>query len=91
MSESVELADKRVLIIEDQKAFQVMLKGLLLNLGAKEVEAKRTGEAGIAAYVRRPFDVMLVDYNLGRGKNGRQVLEELKHRGVLKEDTIFFI
>ena len=91
MSESVELADKRVLIIEDQKAFQVMLKGLLLNLGAKEVEAKRTGEAGIAAYVRRPFDVMLVDYNLGRGKNGRQVLEELKHRAVLKGDTIFFI
>ncbi|RUO45733.1 tetratricopeptide repeat-containing response regulator [Idiomarina aquatica] len=91
MSEFVELADKRVLIIEDQKAFQVMLKGLLLNLGAKEVEAKRTGEAGIAAYVRKPFDVMLVDYNLGRGKNGRQVLEELKHRGVLKEDTIFFI
>lgn len=91
MSESIELADKRVLIIEDQKAFQVMLKGLLLNLGAKEVEAKRTGEAGIAAYVQRPFDVMLVDYNLGRGKNGRQVLEELKHRGVLKEDTIFFI
>ena len=91
MTGSVELADKRVLIIEDQKAFQVMLKGLLLNLGAKEVEAKRTGEAGIAAYVRKPFDVLLVDYNLGRGKNGRQVLEELKHRGVLKEETIFFI
>lgn len=91
MSESIELADKRVLIIEDQKPFQVMLKGLLLNLGAKEVEAKRTGEAGIAAYARRPFDIMLVDYNLGRGKNGRQVLEELKHRGLLKEDTIFFI
>ncbi|MGM0525623.1 MAG: response regulator [Pseudomonadota bacterium] len=91
MSDSVELTDKRVLIIEDQKAFQVMLKGLLINLGAKEVEAKRTGEAGIAAYIRKPFDIMLVDYNLGRGKNGRQVLEELKHRGVLKEDTIFFI
>lgn len=91
MSDSVELNDKRVLIIEDQKAFQVMLKGLLINLGAKEVEAKRTGEAGIAAYIRSPFDIMLVDYNLGRGKNGRQVLEELKHRGVLKEDTIFFI
>lgn len=91
MTETVELTDKRVLIIEDQKAFQVMLKGQLINLGAKGVEAKRTGEAGIAAYLRKPFDILLVDYNLGRGKNGRQVLEELKHRGAFKEDTIFFI
>lgn len=91
MNESFDLTDKRVLIIEDQKAFQGMLKGLLLNLGAKDVQTKRTGEAGIAAYIRQPFDIMLVDYNLGRGKNGRQVLEELQHRGVLKTDTLFII
>lgn len=91
MSEALDLSDKRVLIIEDQKAFQVMLKGLLINLGAKEVDAKRTGEAGIAAYARRPYDILLVDYNLGRGKNGRQVLEELRQRGMLKPETLFFI
>lgn len=91
MSEVLDLSEKRVLIIEDQKAFQVMLKGLLINLGAKEVDAKRTGEAGIAAYARRPYDIMLVDYNLGRGKNGRQVLEELRQRGMLKPETLFFI
>lgn len=91
MNDSIDLTDKRVLIIDDQKAFQVMMKGLLMSLGAKDVQAKRTGDAGIAAYIRQPFDIMLVDYNLGRGKNGRQVLEELQQRGVLKATTVFII
>ncbi|EKE84833.1 tetratricopeptide repeat-containing response regulator [Idiomarina xiamenensis] len=91
MSQSLELSDKRVLIIDDQKPFQVMLKGLLLNLGAKDVVAKNTGESGIAAHQNQPFDILLVDYNLGSGKNGRQVLEELRVRNLLREDTVFFL
>jgi len=91
MDKTLELNDKRVLLIDDQKPFQVMLKGLLLNLGAKDVQIKTTGEAGIAAYIKNPHDILLVDYNLGRGRNGRQVLEELQVRGLMKEHTLFFI
>lgn len=91
MDKTLELNDKRVLVIDDQKPFQVMLKGLLLNLGAKDVQVKTTGEAGIAAYIKNPHDILLVDYNLGRGRNGRQVLEELQVRGLMKEHTLFFI
>ncbi len=91
MDKTLELNNKRVLLIDDQKPFQVMLKGSLLNLGAKEVQVKSTGEAGIAAYVKNPHDILLVDYNLGSGKNGRQVLEELQVRGLMKPHTLFFI
>ena len=56
MDKTLELNDKRVLLIDDQKPFQVMLKGLLLNLGAKDVQIKTTGEAGIGAATRRLFD-----------------------------------
>lgn len=65
MDKTLELNNKRVLLIDDQKPFQVMLKGLLLNLGAQDVQVKTTGEAGIAAYIKNPHDILLVDYNLG--------------------------
>lgn len=91
MSQVLDLSQAKILIIDDQKPFQVMLKGLLHAMGARQVVAKSTGEAGVAAHYNQPFDILLVDYNLGHGKNGRQVLEELQVRRLLKEQTIFFL
>ncbi|RUO34678.1 tetratricopeptide repeat-containing response regulator [Aliidiomarina soli] len=91
MSDSIQIADKKILIIDDQKPFQVMLKGLLSQLGARDVTAVGSGEAGIAAHNRDAYDILLVDYNLGRGKNGRQVLEEMKVRELLRPNGLFFI
>lgn len=91
MTESVSLADKKILIIDDQKPFQVMLKGLLSQLGARDVTTVASGEAGIASHNRHGFDILLVDYNLGRGKNGRQVLEEMRVRDLLRPNGLFFI
>lgn len=91
MSESLQLSDKKILIIDDQKPFQVMLKGLLSQLGARDVTAVASGEAGIASHNRHGFDILLVDYNLGQGKNGRQVLEEMRVRDLLRPNGLFFI
>lgn len=91
MSDTIQITDKKILIIDDQKPFQVMLKGLLSQLGARDVTAVASGEAGIAAHNREAYDILLVDYNLGRGKNGRQVLEEMKVRELLRPNGLFFI
>lgn len=91
MTESVTLADKKILIVDDQKPFQIMLKGLLTQLGARDVTAVASGEAGIAAHHRHGYDILLVDYNLGQGKNGRQVLEEMRVRDLLRPNGLFFI
>lgn len=91
MSDSLTLSDKKILIIDDQKPFQVMLKGLLSQLGARDVTAVASGEAGIASHNRHGFDILLVDYNLGNGKNGRQVLEEMRVRDLLRPNGLFFI
>lgn len=91
MSDSIQLADKKILIIDDQKPFQVMLKGLLSQLGARDVTAVASGEAGVASHNRHGFDILLVDYNLGHGKNGRQVLEEMQVRDLLRPQGLFFI
>src|SRR5690554_1554242 len=91
MSGELDLSRKKVLIIDDQKTFQVMLKSMLLNLGALQVATVSSGEAGLAAHRQHRFDILLVDYNLGRGKNGRQVLEELRVKDMLRPDGIFML
>ena len=91
MSNELDLSRKKILIIDDQKTFQVMLKTMLLNMGALQVVTVASGEAGLAAHKQHHFDILLVDYNLGRGKNGRQVLEELRVLELLRPDGVFIL
>lgn len=90
-SSSFDLSKKKILIIDDQKTFQIMLKSMLLSLGALQVVTVSSGEAGLASHRQHRFDILLVDYNLGRGKNGRQVLEELRVKDLLRPDGVFIL
>ncbi|KMT65511.1 response regulator [Catenovulum maritimum] len=89
MLSGLDYRDKTFLVIDDQRPFQLMLKGILINLGARLVSLAATGEAAIQAAKERQFDFLLIDYNLGaRRKNGRQLIEELRERELLKSDCI---
>ncbi|GDY25462.1 response regulator [Agarivorans sp. Toyoura001] len=68
-----------------------MLKAMLQNFGANDVFFANTGEAAVRACRKRKFDILLVDYNLGTGKNGGQLLEELRVSQLLEVDALFFI
>lgn len=46
-------------------------------------------EEAISKYAEHYHNVILVDYNLGEGLSGLQLLEELNHRELLKPGTIF--
>jgi CheY-like chemotaxis protein len=35
------------------------------------------------------YDIILCDFNLGEGRDGQQLLEELRHRGLISLDTAF--
>ena len=88
LKENLDLSEKTILIVDDQKPFQVMLKGMLHNMGASSVFMSITGENAIAKCKEHPFDLVFIDYNLGAGKNGRQLLEELKARKLVKPACI---
>ncbi|BEU04092.1 response regulator [Agarivorans sp. OAG1] len=91
MATQYNYSDKQILIVDDQRAFQVMLKAMLQNFGATDVYFANTGEAAVRACKKRKFDILLVDYNLGTGKNGGQLLEELRVSELLEVDALFFI
>ena len=80
-ADEVPLDQRRVLLVEDNPDTQVLVSDLLEQTSSVAVvssadEAVRTAEEKAAA--EQPFDVVLVDINLGRGPDGTEVLKRLR-------------
>ena len=67
----------RILVVEDENAIRLALKGLLRREGY-DVELATTGEEAIAALRAGVFDLVLTDLALGRGASGMDVLHAAK-------------
>lgn len=81
----------RFLIVDDFSDFRSSLKAMLRDLGAGEVDSAEHGEGAIALCRQKRYDVILQDYNLGSGKNGQQVLEELHAAGLISHQCVFIM
>ncbi|MBW2288561.1 MAG: sigma-54-dependent Fis family transcriptional regulator [Deltaproteobacteria bacterium] len=69
----------RILVVEDERAIQLALSGLLRRQGY-EVEVAGSGDDALAALVDGAFDLVLTDLALGRGPDGMDVLRGAKER-----------
>jgi DNA-binding response OmpR family regulator len=79
---------KNILIIDDQKPFQIMLRGMLKDLGVDTISVAQSGEAAIIECGKNRYDILFIDYNLGDGRNGRQLFEEIKERKLIPDPSI---
>lgn len=79
---------KNILIIDDQKPFQIMLRGMLKDLGVDTISVAQSGEAAIIECGKNRYDILFIDYNLGDGRNGRQLFEEIKERKLIPDSSI---
>lgn len=64
---------------------------MLGNLGVVNVQMASNGSEVMQMCQHRKFDMILCDYDLGKGKTGQQVLEELRHRKMIPSSTVFII
>ncbi len=88
----MNFANKQVLIIEDQRPFLLLLRGLLNAMGASKVVTKATAEQSISECKKNKFDIILCDLHLGvNKKNGFELIEELRARKLIKPTCIFII
>ena len=69
----------RILIVEDERAIQLALSGLLRREGY-EVEVASSGEEALAKFAAAPCDLVLTDLALGRGASGMDVLKGAKQQ-----------
>lgn len=83
----------KYLIVDDYADMRSMVKAIFQALGvpAEDIGMTRNGEEAIELMTENHYDVVLCDYNLGPGKDGQQVLEEARQRGLLGLHSIFIM
>jgi DNA-binding NtrC family response regulator len=74
----------RILVVEDERAIQLALSGLLGRAGY-EVSLASSGDEAIARLSEQSFDLVLTDLALGHGPSGLDVLRESKR---LRPETV---
>jgi len=77
------------LVIDDFPDMRGSIRRMLANFGMATIETASTGEEAVMKCEHDQFDIILCDYNLGDGKSGQQILEELRYRNLLKFTSCF--
>ncbi len=81
----------RFLVVDDFENFRLSIRQMIRAFGVESIEVASNGEDAVSRCEFEEFDVILCDYNLGPGKNGQQILEELRHNKLLKQTSIFIL
>lgn len=83
--------DKTFLLIDDFVEFRHSLKMMVEAIGATHICQASCGQEAIALYSQYQHDFILLDFNLGDGINGLQLLAELGFKDILRQDTIVIL
>ena len=84
-------SDKTALLIEDMAEARIMQKKMLNDFGFKSIEIAMKAESAIELLRTKKYDVILSDYNLGNGKDGQQLLEEIRHSQLIKHTSTYLM
>lgn len=84
-------SSQSVLVIDDIDTIRSAVKGMLQMLGCKDISIASTGERALELCEYKLYDFILCDFNLGKGKDGYQLFEELKLRTLMKPSTVFIL
>lgn len=84
-------AAMQFLIIDDMEAARSTLRLTLSTFGVTHTNFAANGMDAMRRLQHQKFDVILCDYVLGSGKDGQQVLEEIRHRNLISRSTVFIM
>ncbi len=85
------LSGKRVLAIDDMVESRSAMKKMLVILGATEVDVAMDGDEATRFIENNDYDLIISDYNLGRGRDGQQILEEARFTRRIRATCTFII
>jgi len=86
-------SELNVLIVDDAPVVVLTLRNMLTKLGFsdKRILSARLAKGAITIAQRETLDVVICDYNFGKGMNGKQLFEELKHLKLIRPETLFIL
>lgn len=79
----------RCLVVDDMPDIRVALSTMLRVFGVQNIDVVANGEQAMDACFGNHYHMVICDYNLGPGRDGQQVLEELRFKNRLNNTSIF--
>lgn len=88
---SKELTRLRVLLADRHTAARESLRAMLSSLGITDVFSASTAADVLQRVGSGAVDVILTDFQLEDGRDGQQLLEELRHKRLIPLSTVYMI
>ncbi|NLQ18830.1 response regulator [Marinomonas sp. M1K-6] len=86
-----DFSQKKALLIEDMAEARIMQRKMLTDFGFTSIDIAMKAETAIELLKNKSFDVILSDYNLGNGKDGQQLLEEIRHAKLIPNTATYLM
>ncbi len=84
-------SQKSVLVVDEISGMRASIRRMLRSFGVESIDLVKNGNEAMQHCRDNKYDIIICDYTLGSGKNGQQVLEELRFNGWLKRSSIFLL
>ncbi|WP_349920961.1 response regulator [Aeromonas veronii] len=90
---TLTFSQRNVLIIDDAQAVISVVRSMLRAMGFSDncIDYAKEGKSALNCIKLKKYDVIICDYNLGDGLNGRQLLDEIRHGKLLGPDSVFIM
>lgn len=86
-----ELARMRVLLVDRHTSARNTLRIILSTLGITAVHNAATATEVLRQVRTFAFDIILADYHLDDGRDGQQLLEELRQKRLIPLSTVYMV
>lgn len=86
-----ELARMRVLLVDQHASARNSMRIILSTLGINAVHNAAASTDVLRQVKAYPFDIIFADYQLEDGRDGQQLLEELRQKHLISLSTVFMV
>ncbi|MDB5450128.1 MAG: response regulator receiver protein [Phenylobacterium sp.] len=74
----MDLKALRLLVVDDNRHAAEIVKSILASVGAQDIADAATPDRAFKLMKENPFDVVVVDQNLGQGDDGIQLVRRIR-------------
>ncbi|MCZ2720475.1 response regulator [Marinomonas sp. 15G1-11] len=87
----IDFSTKKAILIEDMAEARILQKKMLTDFGFKSIDIAMKAESAIELLRNNSYDLILSDYNLGNGKDGQQLLEEVRCSALIPNTSTYLM
>jgi CheY-like chemotaxis protein len=87
----IEYKTKTALVIDDYPNMRSAFRTALAAFGLTKVDMAATAAEALGRVKNTRYDIIISDYNLGESRDGQQLLEEMRHLGLIGLETVYLM